>query len=429
MLIPHFEKNLNKLNLNFLIAYSGGLDSTVLLYQFVKFRELYNLNLRALYIHHGYSIHADEWLIHCKKQCNDWKVSFIYEYIKIKKKNNFEANARTKRHIIFLKHLKKNEILLTGHHMDDQCETFLLALKRGSGPLGLSSMPKKRYISKYNQLVRPLLNISKIKIKKWAIKNKLFWIEDKSNLDLYFDRNYLRNKILPLFMERWPSFNKTVYRSAELCREQENIINDLLVPFLKKIIQNDDSIIIKDLEKFSTPCRNILLRKWLIIKTKIIPSRDFIQRIWKEIIKSKIDRFPQLKISNYKIRRYKKKIYLLRDTISLNNIKIPWNKPWKKLILPQNIGYIELNNKGIEIRKPLITEKVTISFFSKTKDINLSNKKMKKLWNRFSIPPWNRNKIPIIFYNKELITIIGIIVTKQGLCKKNSGWHVLWKKN
>lgn len=427
MLIKYFEKNLK--NLNFLIAYSGGLDSTTLLYQFVQLRKLYNFSLRAVHINHGFNNESDNWQIHCHKQCIIWNVPFICEYLQIKKKNNLEAIARKNRYSIFLKHLKKNETLLTGHHIDDQCETFLLALKRGSGPLGLSSMSQKRDIGNKNKLIRPFLDISKNKIKKYAIKNKLSWIEDETNFDSYHDRNYLRNKIIPIFINRWPYFNKTVYRSAKLCQEQEKAIHELTKPILNKIILNDNSIIIEKLKKFHHSCRNILLRKWLIKITNIIPSKDFIERIWKEIVESRIDRSPQLKIKDYKIQRYRKKIYLIKNHSSLKNIKISWNKPWKKLILPQNIGYIQVNKKGLELRKPLLKEKVTIRFFFETKDKNLSTKKMKKIWHKFSIPPWERNKIPMIFYNEQLVCIIGIIITQKGICKKNLGWHILWKKN
>lgn len=419
---------------NFLLAYSGGLDSTVLLDQLIKLRDFYNLNLkiRAIHINHGINAESDNWVQHCQKKCNYYKIPLLIKYINLDIKKNIEKEARLKRYNIFEKTLKKEEILLTAHHLIDQCETVLLALKRGSGIVGLSGIPYTRKIGK-NLLLRPFLDKTKTELKQWALKYKLSWIEDSSNNDIKYDRNFLRNIILPVIFKKWPSFYLNVNRSSEICREQENLLNELLLPILDKMINNDGSLSTDNFDKMSHAYRNFVLRKWIINKVKIIPSRNFINILWKEVINSKPDASPKLNIQKYEIRRYRKNIYLIKKYISLKNYIIIWKNPRKNLLLPQNLGSLCINNKGMKIRKPLLNEIINIRFQCNNK-VDVCNffkrKKIKKIWQENNVPIWERNRIPMLFYNKELIAVIGFFVTKKGFCvNKNYSWKIYWNKN
>lgn len=420
---------------NFLIAYSGGLDSTVLLHQLVQLRDKnkLNLNLRVIHIHHGLNTFADYWLDHCKKQCNNWNLHLIIEYIRVeKKKIGIEASARELRYYVLCKHLNEKEVLLTGHHINDQCETFFLALKRGSGPYGLSSMPNIRNICNNKILLRPLLNQTQKNIKSWAINNHLIWIDDESNKNVKYDRNFLRNKILPIIYSRWPYFANSVYRSALICREQEKLLDELLSVSLQKIINKDGSLITDYLFSISESYRNELLRRWIILQIKKVPSYKILITIWKEVINSSKDALPKINIGSYEICRYRNAIYLVTISKSLKNYIIPWNKPWKTLLLPQNIGQIiAYDKRGKEIRKPFITEKVTIRFFYNHNRVYILNRhgsqKIKKLWQESSIPVWQRQCIPLLFYDEKLISAIGVFITKDGFCEKKIGWNLFWK--
>lgn len=420
----------------FLVSFSGGMDSTVLLHQLIQIKNLYNLNIkiRAMHIHHGLSIFADSWLKHCHQQCKNWNVPFIFKHINIKNNNiGIEAYARNIRYEILFKNLNKKEILLTGHHINDQCETFFLALKRGSGPYGLSSMPDIRYINN-KILLRPLINQSFNKIIYWAKYYNLKWVEDNTNQNLKLERNFLRKEVLPIIYNRWPYFSNAVYRSASICREQEKLIDDLLSDDLKKIIKKDGSFITDTLKKMNNNKRNALLRRWIILIIKIVPSYKILKIIWKELINSRIDRSPILKIGNYEIRRYKNTIHLVVISSCLKNIIIEWKNPFKKILLPQNIGCLILNYKhGKEIRKPNINEKITIRFNCNLEYIKILERnkifKIKKIWKEFFIPVWKRNKIPMLFYNEKLISFIGLFITQNGYCEKNRGWKIFLKKN
>ena len=132
------------------------------------------------------------------------------------KEGGIEQGAREARYRAYRQYLQPNQVLVTAQHQDDQAETFLLALKRGSGPAGLSSMPAKCLLNK-GYLLRPLLNITREQIEAYAHEHGLLWIEDDSNQDDRYDRNFLRLHVMPLLTQRWPHFSQAVTRSAALC--------------------------------------------------------------------------------------------------------------------------------------------------------------------------------------------------------------------
>ena len=187
-----------------LVAFSGGLDSTVLLHQLVLLREQDpSLTLRAVHVHHGLSAHADDWVAHCRQICQQWQVPLVVHHVTLARGGlGVEAHARAARYQAFQDTLNAGEVLVTAQHQDDQCETLLLALKRGSGPTGLSAMaPSSAFAD--SRLLRPLLNETRESLRQWALAHQLSWIEDESNQDDTYDRNFLRLRVIPLLRERW----------------------------------------------------------------------------------------------------------------------------------------------------------------------------------------------------------------------------------
>ncbi|MFS9543192.1 tRNA lysidine(34) synthetase TilS, partial [Klebsiella pneumoniae] len=161
-----------------LVAFSGGLDSTVLLHQLVLLREQDpSLTLRAVHVHHGLSAHADDWVAHCRQICQQWQVPLVVHHVTLARGGlGVEAHARAARYQAFQDTLNAGEVLVTAQHQDDQCETLLLALKRGSGPTGLSAMaPSSAFAG--SRLLRPLLNETRESLRQWALAHQLSWIE------------------------------------------------------------------------------------------------------------------------------------------------------------------------------------------------------------------------------------------------------------
>ncbi|WWO95489.1 MAG: tRNA lysidine(34) synthetase TilS [Candidatus Dasytiphilus stammeri] len=426
---------------NLLIAYSGGIDSTVLLHQLTQLRlhTLPLLKLRAIHINHGINPHAPSWVLHCKSQCLKWQIPFSSIKIKLdfknKKDQGIESACRIARYNALFQALLPQEILLTAHHMDDQCETFFLALKRGSGPAGLSAMPLIKKNSEGKILFRPFLNQDRKSIEQWASQYSLCWINDNSNQNTYFDRNFLRVKVLSLLKIKWPHICKNVARSAALCAYQEQLLHDLLKEYLNNLTQEDGSLIIDKFFNYSEIQVYAILRQWLI-NYKIFsapPSFKIIQSIWREIICSRKDALPCIKLGKYEIRRYRNAIYLLETIPSVKEHILYWEFPWLPLKLPNKLGVIKLHHShGMLIRYPNLGEKVSIRFKTKGKisvfGRSAGRRAIKKIWQELAIPSWLRERIPLIFYNEILIAAMDVFITEEGTPTNKNAWYLKWDK-
>lgn len=407
-----------------LVAYSGGIDSTVLLHALVVLKQqtLLDLQLNAIYIHHGISQHADSWAAHCQSQCQLWNVPCAVKKVNITlESGNIEAQAREARYAEITKQMRDQTVLCTAQHLDDQSETFFLALKRGSGPTGLSAMPAESQFGN-NLFLRPLLDISRQQIEQYAKENQLSWVEDESNQDTHYDRNFLRQTVLPQLNHRWPHFNQMVARSAALCGEQQQLLDELLNESFNQIVDESLSIAIMPLLKISPIKRNALLRMWFKQHQIIMPSRQQLDLIWQTVALAKEDSNPQFCLNSKQIRRYQNKLYLLPVYQNLQPVCLDWDLE-RPLILPDNLGQIktlnctDMSSSANCCRRPNIDEKVSIKFTAQGQFSIIGrhgSRQIKKLWQEFAIPPWQRSRIPLIYYNETLIAAVGIFVTIQG---------------
>ncbi|AMA64607.1 tRNA(Ile)-lysidine synthase [Candidatus Arsenophonus lipoptenae] len=423
-------------NLKILVAFSGGLDSTVLLHALTVLRNttIPNLNIRAAYINHGLNNKSNSWGVHCKHICLNLKVAFCsYDIHIYKSKKGIEAAARDARYKTLRRILLQNEIIVTAQHLNDQAETFLLALKRGSGPAGLSAMPVSIEFG-HTYLVRPLLLFSRQELTMYAQKNNLTWIDDDSNYNQIYDRNFLRLTIMPCFNIRWPYFLKSVARSANLCAEQEKLVNELLEDYLSKLLTTDGSLKLDPLVEFSEKKRNAILRSWFRLYKILMPTRVQLKQIWQDVICARSDAEPKFILADNVIRRYKKELWLLPKFNDITKICLQWHLS-KKIKLPDNLGTLMITNvnHGKKIRAPLPNEEVTIRFGLKGNIKIIGHKytkRSKKIWQELGIAPWLRNRIPLIYYNNELITAVDVFITDSARCiKDHAELSIKWTKN
>ncbi|CAL4318766.1 tRNA(Ile)-lysidine synthase [Buchnera aphidicola (Periphyllus testudinaceus)] len=429
----NFKKKISKYK-KFLVAYSGGIDSTVLLYKLLEIKKKKNIKIRAIHINHQIYKESKKWSKHCKKICIKNKIKFIEEKIFLKKKN-IESQARKKRYQIFKKNLLSEEILLTGHNLDDQCETLILSIKRGSGPKGLSSISYKKKFFK-NILIRPLLEFSRSKIEKWAKKKKLKWINDHSNNNLSYDRNFIRHKIMPIIKKRWKFFPKNCLRTTQLIHNEHKLLNNFIHPIIKKNLYKKKALYLKNIKKLNIKMQYFIIRKWINIQKKKLPSLIFLKNIIKNVINNKKKKNPKIVLKKYEIWKYQNHLFWIKKKPTIKNYIIFWHPPFKKLILPKNFGYLKMIKKKysknkLYIKKPKKNQLIIIKFQTNKKiqtHQNKTKKKIKKIFNEFKIPPWKRKKIPLLFYNNKLISIIGIIVTKKKYNIKEKKISVIWNK-
>lgn len=416
----------------FLLAFSGGLDSTVLLHRLVRWREQDpTIQLRAIHIHHGLSANADGWVAHCQQVCQQWQVPLLVERVVLGDEGlGIEAHARQARYQAFRMALLPGEALVTAQHLDDQCETFLLALKRGSGPTGLSAMSGESNFAG-TKLLRPLLNERRESLYRWAMTHQLTWIEDESNQDDAYDRNFLRLRIVPLLSARWPHFAEAVARSASLCGEQEQLLDEMLAAELATLMASDGSLAVEPLTTLSAPRRAALLRRWLSAHNALMPSRDVPERIWREVAQAREDAFPCLRLGDFTVRRYQQRLHWVKYIPGQTEAVLSWPDISEPLLLPADLGELALQPGGA-LREPNQGDTVTIRFRA-SGNLHIvgrhGGRKLKKIWQELGVAPWRRDTTPLLFYGETLIAAAdGLFVTQEGRVEQGKGVQMVLRK-
>jgi tRNA(Ile)-lysidine synthase len=412
------------------LAFSGGLDSTVLLHQLVCWqRQQPDLRVRALHVHHGLSPNADSWARHCQQICQQWHIPCEILHVQVDgRASGIEAAAREARYQALFQQLQPGEYLLTAQHLDDQCETLLLALKRGSGPAGLAAMPLQRTVGNHLHL-RPLLDVSRQQLENYAAEHQLRWIEDESNADNRYDRNFLRQQVLPLLHARWPHFSAASARSAALCGEQEQLLDELLAEQLAQLIDAQGALHFPPLLNLSEARRHALLRRWIAQQGGAMPSREALKRITDEVINSREDAKPCLRFGAFELRRYRQKLYWLMPQPSLSQHSLTWVDRAQPLYLPADLGALQANGEIAELRQPTVDEVITIRFQAQGYYHLLGRtggREMKKLWQELGVAPWQRERIPLVYYNQTLICAPGLFITREGAASNEQGWQAIW---
>lgn len=432
MSLPHLDKLLHT-EAALVVAFSGGLDSTVLLHQLWVWQQRHpQSRLRALHVHHGLSPNADSWAAHCVTICEQWQLRCDVLHVSVdSRKQGVEAAARQARYQALSAALQSGETLLTAQHLDDQCETFLLALKRGSGPAGLAAMPAEMWLGTH-RLLRPLLAISRQALEGYAQTHQLVWIEDESNQNLRYDRNFLRQHLLPELLTRWPHFAEATARSATLCGEQEQLLDELLAEQLQTLVQPDGSLHFTALLALNDARVNALLRRWIAGQGGMMPSRDALSRIRQEVMLSREDAQPRLQLGRFEVRRFRQRLYWLPKQNSLRDCALNWPDFSQPLRLPQDLGTLQASPSPDALRQPQADEQVSVRFQAQGY-VHLvgraGGREMKKIWQELHIPPWQRERIPLIFYNQTLVCAPGLFITRNGAATDMPGWQVIWHKN
>ncbi|WP_253379252.1 tRNA lysidine(34) synthetase TilS [unidentified bacterial endosymbiont] len=409
-----------------LVGFSGGLDSTVLLHRLKLWRDVEpDVQLRAMHIHHGLSPHADGWVAHCQALCAAWDIPLCVERVTLKDEGlGTEAQARQARYAAFASALKPGEALVTAQHLDDQCETFILALKRGSGPAGLSAMPERADFAG-TRLIRPLLGETRASLETWAQAHLLRWIEDESNQDDRYDRNFLRLRVVPLLTGRWGHFAEATARSATLCAEQESLLDELLSDELATLMSVEGALRIAPLKGMRSVRRSALLRRWLATHRAAMPSRAMLNRIWDEVALAREDATPSLHLNGFEVRRYKGQLWWINSTPSLSDVVLDWPTTEQPLILPYNSGKVSLVKSG-HVRQPEAGERITVRF--KAGGVlhivgRNGGRKLKKIWQENNVPPWLRDTTPLLFYGETLIAAAGVFITQDGWTEKGAAFE------
>jgi len=399
------------------VALSGGVDSVALLSLLASFKERNpHYLILAHNVNHGLSKSADNWGLFCADLCKELAIPFISSQVNIEKKSrtSLEALARDARYQCFKDNMLENDIILTGHHQDDQLETLLLALKRGSGSTGLQGI-RSTQVFFNGYLVRPLLNFARQELVDYANCKKLQWIEDESNQDIDFDRNFIRHKISPLLAERWPAIAQSASRTAELCQDQQRLLDEVAQQDLGQCAVNRlsyQTLAISPLSSFSKARRNNIIRFWLKSNGLQYPSNKQLGVLWEEVALAEADKQPKLQLASNTICRYQGELYIV-PTQPIKEIEHPliWSG--------QNVLWLQEGQLGVDFSRvdPSIAQQYQVQCCLRQHlDAQLTclpegrdkPRSIKKLLHEYQVPPWSRDQVIFIMVDNQLVEAVGL---------------------
>lgn len=413
------------------VAYSGGLDSSVLLRSLVEIKP--DQPVMALHVNHGLSECASQWQAHCQKQCDALGVKMTAEVVQVEESGRgLEDAARQARYDVFERHLQPGDALLLAHHQDDQAETLLLRLMRGSGPKGLAAMADRRPLGE-GTLYRPLLNVARLSLEEQAQQWSLSWVEDDSNRSLSFDRNYLRHQIMPAIEQRWPDFAQQWRQSAELCRQSEELIRDVAVQDWQRVEWRQErlgsSISLSVLQQLSEFRRGNLIRFWLEQQSRTLPERVHLQEVESQLIGGREDSEAEVVWADARLRRFRQRLYLLPMKLKSNAPDSPlhwdgqtplrWGS-WLLSLKRVERGGFKLPPQGFWVSGRQGGERCHPHWRDRSQTL-------KKLLQEADVEPWLRGQLPILTVENKIAVVADLWYCKGWEAISEAGYRLHWQ--
>lgn len=394
------------------LAFSGGLDSSVLLHLLSEIRTRLPMPIRALHVHHGLQAGADAWERHCAARCRELAIPYRSLQVELPALagESLEARARELRYQALAAELGEGDLLLTAQHQDDQAETLLLQLLRGAGPAGLAAMPARARCGA-GWLLRPLLDCSRSELEAYARARGIGWVEDPSNQDPRFDRNFLRHEVMPLLRRRWPAVAATLARSARLSAELSELGGELAAQDLAACVgAGPGRLSVGALRALPAPRVRNLLRHWVQRQGGTPPGSRHLQRLLDECLDSRPDAQPLVRWADQEVRRFGGELFLLEP--------LPPHDPGRRLEwpdqtplrLPAGLGELVLEpvEAGISARR-WAAARVEVRFRQGGERCrpagSAHHRRLKELMRVWGIPPWERERIPLVYLDGELAAI------------------------
>ena len=407
-----------------IVAYSGGLDSHVLLHALSSLRNNgFKNEILAVHIDHGLQDECAQWAQHCKAVADQLTISIQCQQVVVDQKKGLglEAAARDVRYAALASHLSPQDVLLTAHHENDQAETLVLQLLRGAGPKGLAAMPVKKSFAR-GWHMRPLLSASKQHFLRYAQQNNLTWIEDPSNQLDDFDRNFWRNKVSPVIQQRWPSHVKTLCRAARLQAETANLLDEFASEDLTRVGNSQrNTMVLERLAGLSEARIKNCLRYWLKQSGLSVPSEIKLKTLCQQMLTAKQDAQPCVTWSGGEVRRYQGELYAMAPLLDFDHKQVVmWADTSKPLVitgLNKALSIDQLALKGLLIPEGAL---VSIRFRQGGEVIKLAGsahqKSLKKLCQEWAIPSWERARVPLLYVGDELAAIDDIAIAENFYC-------------
>jgi tRNA(Ile)-lysidine synthase len=402
---------------NILIGLSGGMDSVVLLHLLQSIAPRFQFQLSALHVHHGISSNADAWAEFCIKLCAQYAIPLQVERVDIaplRDEHGVEAAARKLRHAVFLKQVC--DFVALAHHADDQAETLMLQLLRGAGVKGVSAMPGLKPANlQMHATVRPLLDVSRELLHDYATQNGLSWIEDESNTDVRYPRNFLRHRILPELEARFPQYRETLARSAQHFAEASQLVDELAQLDASHALDGE-TLDVNVLRLLSHVRAKNLLRYFLHVRGAVMPQSVQLDDMLRQLCDAREDAAVCVSFGEWEVRRYQDRVYAMRAQSDFDSAavlvwagegELLWSAMGAKIMFSTASGIgISLDKlKGAIISLRLRSGGESLRLHSKG-----ANRSLKNILQEKNVPPWQRERLPLLYCGDELVAIIGVAI-------------------
>jgi tRNA(Ile)-lysidine synthase len=406
------------------IAYSGGLDSSMMLYAARHFAERHPITLFAFHIHHGLNPRADDWLAHCEQAAKSHGVAFASRKVRVDDQSGLgiEETARRARYAALGDLCREHhvQLLLTAHHQNDQAETVLLQLMRGAGLRGLSGMPeflaKHELLGEGMSLGRPLLTVSRSTLAEESLRLKIPYIDDDSNVDIRYRRNAIRHRVAPILRDIFPAFESCVSRSATHLQQAQRLLDELGEMDLARCrFDEGDGLDLNAVRSLSGDRIDNLLRYWLSQQGVSLPSQAQLQQIRQQMLNASTDSEPRYDCADLHLRRVGTRLVQEADAGSPpQEERVLYWQGEDVIEIPEwqgRLAFKECTDGGISAHRlcqgPLVLhprsgqERLKLA-------ANRPSKTLKNLYQEAGLLPAERRWLPLISLQNQLVFAAGL---------------------
>lgn len=419
------------------VALSGGVDSIVLLDVLRTIANALSIEVAALHVHHGLSPNADAWEAHCRIHCARRRIPFRSVRVTVGGGANVEEEARHARYRVFEQH--GTRVIALAHNRDDQTETVLLRLLRGAGVHGLAGMRSIRPLQPEaapsatpgRLIARPLLTVPRRAIEAYARKRRLRWIEDESNADVRYARNFLRNEILPALDRRFLGSSRNLARAATHLADADDLLRDLSQEDLRRA-SVEQGLDVAVLQSLGHARAAQALRLALEGRGEPPLSTQATRALLSQLLGAREDRAPSFPLTRTIVRRFRQTIVI--DACSEPNVVwsvLEWNGgPTQRLPDGTSVGVRGTRGQGLS-REKLAADRVTLRRRVGGESIRLRSggprRTLKNLLQEHAMPPWQRERMPLLFCGEQLVWVPTVgVASEYAAAAGEAGWEFVW---
>ncbi len=424
------------------LGLSGGLDSVVLLEVLRRLTGQLGFRLSCVHVNHGISPNARRWAAFCARHCKRHAIALALHEVDVEhyRAEGLEAAARRARYQVYAR--QQADFIVLAQHSDDQAETMLLQLLRGAGVKGGAAMPlmreqdsgRKGKRTRAPAILRPMLALSRKEIEAYAKANKLKWIEDESNADTRYDRNFLRHRVLPVIGQAFPGYRATLARAAGHLAEASQVL-DQLAEVDAKLAVNGNKLVLAELRRIGVARTKNLVRWLLLQQGDAAPEADRLQEGLRQLFQARVDAAVHVPLGACELRRYAGCAYLLRPLVEVpGELRRDWdgNRVWPLPELGGTLHFVRGPGAGLDCA--LIGARgLSVSLRQGGEKLRLrsggSTRSLKNLLQEARMPPWERERLPLIYCADALVAVPGLGVASGWQARGgNVGWTITWRR-